>query len=185
MLKIKTRLKYTEILFAFVLLVFSSVIFGGCSGTDGYRYIRSITFMTAGEEITKSSTCVSNYMSLGEITEAEFMASPSKDRVYTLGGTGQVIAKSQLPPKNKMGTLCYTTTTGVDTEHTYYAIIEREYDVVHPVTYFKFKYTGRTYYYIMVKIVDNSTIKIREWDVKKREIETTYTVTSYSILELL
>ncbi len=179
MKKIKICVKYAEILLITILLVCSCLFIGGCATeNDGFRYVSSITFITNGEYITKKSTYIEDYIIVDQITKEEYDAASAEERYPYSTGEIPIQTKASLPPEEQMGVTNYTSAS-IDADRIYYHAIYREFDIPHTI-YCTVRHTGRYYRYIQVKILDNTTIQIKE----PRDRITTYIVTRYSITEL-
>ena len=180
MKKLKNHLKRIQILFIAILLACSCFFVVGCEAeNDGFRYISSITFITNGEYVTKKSTYVEDYIIVKQITKEEYDAASSEERYPYSTGEITIQTKVSLPPKEQWGATSYTSTS-TDANRIYYHAIYREFDTPHTI-YCTVRHTGRYYRYIQVKILDNTTIQIKE----PRDRITTYTVSRYSITELI
>lgn len=154
------------------LLIIPSIFICACSGDD-FEYVASITFTTDG--VTKTlKPHHSRNLSLGEqIDKDEFYANcTNENRIYLDANTVEFSSKSALPPKDQMGTAVYY--KKFDESKTVYA--SRYISFLDTYWYFKYRYYGVYYYYILVKVVNSTTIIIKD-----SKGETTYTVTSYSM----
>lgn len=153
-----------------ILLIIPSIFICACSN-DGFEYVASVTFTTSG--VTKTLRPYhSPKISAGvKIDKDEFDANHTYEnsvpdsKVY-------ISSKSELPPKDQMGVAYYY--KKFDESKTVYG--SRHIDFLNTYWYYNYEYYGDYYYYILVKIVNNTIIKIKD-----SKSETTYTVTSYSI----
>lgn len=160
-----------------VLLTIIAVIISccvvGCSNDDGFEVVCSIRYTTNGEIRTDYSTWEKNYTNNKFITEAEYEATPKNKRLinYSLSNKVEKLSETHKIDKNfKYHTRIkfYEKTNEDDLKRYYWSSWTKKY--------VECELESITYHYILVKIIDNSTITIRTY-----QNETTYTVSSYSI----
>ena len=166
--------KSTIIFISFLLVCLCAFVEGCASENDGFIYVSSITFVSDGKTITKNSRCHHEYSTIDEITEEEYLNSPSEDRWPYGYETYQIQNKTALPPKERMGATTYRPPVDDGSRIYYYA----QFFTQGPPKFYTVHHRGAVYEYIQVKILDNTTIIIKEPNKT-----TTYTVTSYSIKE--
>ena len=162
-------------IFIFLLLVcLLTMPFTGCANDD-FVTVCKVVYTTRGETKTQASTAFIDYSEPTFITEDEYNESPEGQRI-----TGKASSYNLSPnftiPKGAEGKLSYTAKpTETDSEK-----LTRYYKTYHDLAgkwiYAKVKYMGIDYSFIQVKVVDSSTIVIKD-----KKGETTYKVTSYSI----
>lgn len=158
-----------------MLLVFALLPISACSKND-FEYVSSITITTAGETKTFESYYTESFHSR-VIDETEYKASKEKDRItYEPYSKSSVTKKTDLPPKEQMGATTYTKYNVKEPTIKY-----RQYlDGFNRFWFYEIEFKGTfEYSYVQVKIIDNTTLIIKD-----KNGETTYTVTSYSITHL-
>lgn len=169
--KVQIMKKVVTILFAFVLLIGSCVFFA-CSN-DEYITVCKVVYTTNGETKTSASTYFIDYSAPTQITADEYNASPQAYRISSTGSPHQVSPSFEIP-KEAEGQITYSTRNNNPNKEWWY-LCAYNY-MTGGWLYNKFTVIGVDYYFVQVKIIDNSTIAIKD-----RNGETVYTVTSYSI----
>ena len=102
MTKMRSLLRKSTIIFISFLLVCLCAFVEGCaSENDGFIYVSSITFVSDGKTITKNSRCHHEYSTIDEITEEEYLNSPSEDRWPYGYETYQIQNKQLSPPRSE------------------------------------------------------------------------------------
>lgn len=153
-----------------LLLVFSSASFlTGCR-RDDYKLVWSVTYTLDGKAYTERSTYgVATKSSGVQCTEAEFLAGEHKfyghlSASYDLPRDSKTVQSHGSLMKEDIGEYFYV-------KDSYYnPPVSKEW-------YWKYEFAGFGYHYVYVRIVDDDTIVI-----KKKGIETTYKVSSYSLV---
>lgn len=174
----------------------------GCSVesefSDEFRMVSSITIVTGGET-KKFGTTTSPIVDIGDYMvykfiedpnakdEEEFAAAPEERKFYDVAGGEKRILTDAVA--SQMSKISFEEAVKAANGATYYEIVEPELEGYY---YFKSRYTpkGNTYYgkmkyskthfnFTYVKVKSDTTIII-----KIGKGETTYQVTSYSIIEL-
>ena len=146
----------------------------GCAN-NGFEPVCSIEYTTNGTKTTEDSRWEIHYSAPRYITKEEYDASPTKQRITGQASSGK-ISQSHKIPSNAKGKTAYV----VNAEKTNSDNLKRYYyghNTIGNITqYFEVTMMYTTYYYIYVKVVNSTTIIIRN-----NKGDTTYTVSSYRI----
>ena len=170
--------KIGALVLSFILLAFSALSISGCSN-DGFELVKSVSITTNGEEKTFKSTTTPQVSFTNDkyIAYDEFYAAPENRKLY---GTGVNV--------NELSKITISDAIKAAKNATYYEIVEKELDgywyhkyshTIHGnVYYVKYEYEKTYCTFVYVKVKNDSTIVI-----KRGSAETTYTVSSYSIVK--
>ena len=175
---LKSKLQTIMCLSLCVLLTFiAAVCFSACSG-DGFEIVQSITYVTNGEtktETSRSGLLADNGWSV-ETSEYAYNQTDPENRLDFVPPAFRDLDRSEKNIDNYYG----LTEDDIGKEFgclTYRYSYTGRKDI--PV-YHTFTFYGWSYDYIRVKVVNSTTIVIREY-TSSHPIDSTYTVTSYQI----
>lgn len=161
------------LIFIACLILFQAVLLGACTN-NGWKLVSSITITTSGTTKTFSSGISNHFGASMEVTQEEYSKNKTgRDLDSYDDKSVKRMSISEVSKKTKGGTsysYCETLLKG----YWYYRVFRP--DATQKLWYMKKPYTRTAYSLVYVKIINNSTIKI-----KTSKGETTYTVTSYSI----
>ena len=173
--------KFGTLVLTIILLVISTLSLCSCSN-DGFKLVKSVSITTNGEERTFKST-TSPQVSFATITNDsyissyEFNSAPENRKFYGTDVSFNALSKITINDAIKAAK-----------NSTHYEVVEKElkgywyhtysYAAHGNVYYVKYKYEKAYCNFVYVKVKSDSTIVI-----KRGSTETTYTVSSYSIVE--
>lgn len=156
-------------------LLFCSLMFcGGCS--NGYKAVRRITFTTNGVEKTCSSYNQNEFYYPEEITEEEYnqaISNNNKRQKYYADSSQTHSLESIL--KKVKGKTTYEYVEPKLEGYWYYNTFNNDFSSG-KYYYWKTEYKKTNYYFVYVKVVSDTILKIKD-----RNGEITYTVTSYKL----
>lgn len=169
-------MKYKFVCFIMIAIVMmvSCLAFCGCSN-DGFELVCQVEYTTNGVVKTEDSRYDIHYSAATYITKEEYDASPVKQRITGVSSSGKLPTNHKIPNNAKDKTsyqIDAKVTTTDDLKRYYYAY----HTFAQTNQYFMVKEMYTTYYYIYVKVVDSTTIIVRN-----NKGDTTYTVSSYRI----
>ena len=148
---------------------------GGCS--NDYKAVRRITFTTNGVEKTCGSYKANEFSYFPkEITKEEFDQAISNDYKRQKSYTDSIQTPSlETILKNAKGKTTYEYIEPKLEGYWYYSTFNTNFSA-NEYYYWKTKYEKTNYYFVYVKVVSDTILKIKD-----RNGETTYTVTSYKL----
>ena len=156
-------------------LLFCSLTFcGGCS--NGYKPVKSITFTSNGVTKTCNSHKANAFSRPEEITEEEFDQAISNNYKRQKSYTDSIQTPSlETILKNAKDKTTYEYIEPKLEGYWYYSYFGTNFSSG-SYSYWKTKYAKTNYYFVYVKVVSDTILKIKD-----RNGETTYTVTSYKL----
>lgn len=174
MLKLKKSFSlFLCILFALI----PTLSFSACKD-DGFEIVQSITYVTDGEKITKTSQVIilTDGWGISDISEKQYLEIEDGYRF-----TYDIPMRINLSKDKKTVTSCYGLTEDDIGKTVGYYVSEFSGTISNwqeKRYYYSFTFGGWGYNYIQVKVIDHHTIIVKDnYDLS----ETTYTVTSYQI----
>ena len=157
-----------------VIFLFSSLIFcTGCS--NGYQAVRRITFTTNGTKKTCSSYKSNEFSSYPrESTEEEYNQAVLNKRRQSDADSIQTASLEEILKKVKGKTTYQYVEPKLEGDWYYYTV-NGDWGSIN-YYYWKTFYQRTNYYFVYVKVVSDTILKIKD-----SKGETTYTVSSYQI----
>ena len=151
-----------------------SYILCACSN-DGFELVYGVEYTTNGSTKSEYSRWRVHYSAATYITKQEYDASPSNQRISSSGSGGRLPKSYKIPDEAEGKTLyiVYAKKTSSDNLKRYYWARN---SIANITQYFEVEEMYTTYYYVYVKVIDSTTIVVRNDNG-----DTTYTVSSYSI----
>lgn len=163
-----------------IYLVLLAILLCGCflltfssCNSKKYEYVSYVTITTAGETKTFRSGFYLKEQTSQYITLEEYNNAPENEKIGYSNFGGEI----ELPPKKEWGCVSYY--KPYDKIKTFYSIETPSFSLYDTKFYKKTTYKGIIYYYVQVKVINDTTISIK--DVSGT---TTYTVTSYKMVPL-
>lgn len=163
--------KSTAIIMLIVCIMVWGLIFSGCQ-SHKFIAVAQVEFTTNGELVKKISKRYGMYTYSHSVTADDYWSVPYEQHISDQSFQGTNLKVTYQIPKEERGKTRYEVKAD-ETKIVYY----QSYSFGSPI-YSAYKYTGVAYLIVYVKIINNSTIVVRD-----NKGETTYTVSSYKITE--
>lgn len=164
-------------LFMAMMTIAQILFFTSCKN-DGWELVSSITITTDGKTKTFRSQIVHDFNEPSSITKEEYEQIPLNIKLSDFSfdfpnEKSKCKSFAEIAKISKGSTTYSYKENNFEGEWYYWT---SRYETPYKREYYKKRYVNSTYYLVYVKVVNDSTIKI-----KTNQGETTYTVTSYTI----
>ena len=168
------KVKIFSFLIILIFLLQISVFnLSSCSKNDDWELVNSITITTDGKTKTFKSSVFHSFGEPSEVTKDEYENNRKGKDLDNNDDKGKYKSFSEIEKISNGATEYSYEEPSLNGDWYYYVFLYP--DDYRPV-YRKKPYLYTNYYLVYVKVVNDTTIKIKTW-----QGETTYTVTSYTI----
>ncbi|MCM1043381.1 MAG: hypothetical protein NC350_04155, partial [Corallococcus sp.] len=159
----------TFIVLIIFCLVCICVFLSGCE--DKFIPVVQVEFTSGGVTQTKNSTKRAVYQYLYPVTADDYWSVPYEEHITDQSGRKNNLETSYKIPQEQQGKTKYLIKTTESTKRYY-----QGYSFTDAPLYSAYSYEGMEYLIVYVKVINHTTIVIKDNDG-----ETTYTVSSYKI----
>lgn len=145
-----------------------------CCANKKYEHVSSITITTNGETKTFSSSRSNQFGAPIEVTEEEYIENHTGRDLGNVDDKKIKTLSFETINKKHKGTTSYFYSEPLLEGYWYNRVVRYEFSI--KIFYWKKPYIKTNFSFVYVKIINDTTVRI-----KTSKNETTYTVTSYSI----